>query len=385
LFLNRFNESLIGNELALLYLAFFLTFWAVLHHKILLAGLGIGIGYLCRGEFLLILFPIFIHLLILTRHQSMTLRFKQITWLIAKILIIPLLLAFAWHLYYYVTFGNLFPDTLHAKMLQGQSGLLPLYYDHVWFNITKILSGKIYLIILVLIGIFWQPYIFFFTSSYFCLHYLLYWYLKVPSYHWYYYDVYFITLFSLVLGMSAILKWVAHIFSGLLSKKARNFSMLYYIIQGVLVILLIPFAFSTKASGFKLASNTIFGNYPSGDERYDTYLVLCNKLKNELEPGDAVLTPEVGIISYYLPGIAIRDMNGLASPDITLQNFNNYDYFVDHYKPKFIIYPWEKPSEISKQFSYNGKTYLYKLEFITNPNAIKFFSAVYRLELVMDK
>jgi hypothetical protein len=89
-----------------------------------------------------------------------------------------------------------------------------------------------------------------------------------------------------------------------------------------------------------------------------------------------VLAEEVGICSYYLQNIEVRDVAGITTPNIAASTMYDWSYFIDLYKPRYLIFIKSLSSDI-QTYGYNGRQYTYRLRFVTNPGAEYFAGSVF--------
>jgi len=383
-FLSPAISSMMGNEIALLFAALFVMFFGVMYGKPIYTGLGLGTGYLARGEFVLILVPIIIHYLFVLRAASPEHK-KQLMISFGWISLIAISIALLWHVYYLAIFGSFLPKTLQVKMVQGRSGEWVLYHQYVWPYLKWLLANRMFLLGFAAIGILWQPYLLGIIGCFTLLHFIIYSLLKVPYYHWYYYDFYILVLLCILLGWCWILNLVERSISQL---RAHAFSrFLYYLIPQFCLFIFVIWLFSVQLDVYLSQFQAVkkpFQVHPYDmlnhlqSERHKSYLALVKLLRSKLRQGDIILVPEVGIISYYLSDYEIRDVNGLASPNVTLENINNYNYFVDRYKPQFIVNPWLRKAKGLVLFRYHSNKYIYEPYVIAAPKAKAFPTMVYR-------
>ena len=101
-----------------------------------------------------------------------------------------------------------------------------------------------------------------------------------------------------------------------------------------------------------------------------------NTLLKEIGPADIVLSGEVGILSYVLQNYEVRDINGLASPNVTTSNMNDWNYFVDYYKPRYIVYRGSDQEEI-KAYQYNDSVYQYRRYYFIPETTTHVLTGVY--------
>ncbi|MCP4401839.1 MAG: hypothetical protein GY801_31635 [bacterium] len=315
-FLSPYLGNLVGNEIALVYTALFLTWWGMLCRKPVYAGFGFGIGYLARGEFIVLALPIALYWLYTAKINSQLLWKKPLL----KFFLIALLIALCWHVYYWAAFGEIFPKTLHVKIIQGQSGDWKQYHHKLGVYIHRFLSGPLPLrfsLLFLLLGVGWRPFPALFIGMYTALHAAIYTGLKVSSYPWYYYDLYLMIVLCILMGMAAMLKYIRQPLLRFVTQPLfrRMFAhSLPYTAFVLLLFSMFPLEIQTFLPSRFLPPSSI------QDERYQSYMALCRKLKAYLHPGDRILSPEVGIIGYYFLDYEIRDNNGLASPNVNLSN-----------------------------------------------------------------
>jgi len=367
--------SMMGNEIALLYAAMFGVIWSLVKNRPILTGMFIGTGYLARGEFILFLIPVIVYFIITHTDRANWVRatFRFCIPVISTAAPIILL----WHLYYWFAFHHIFPNTLHIKMIQGASGYWPLFYQKIWGAIAWILNDHFYLLVFAIIGAIRQYKIFGLIVLYTLLHSILYIRWKIPFYHWYYYDYFILILLLIFIGVVSIVQFCLSYFerkkfvSGILHRIYRVTSCLILIV-GIIWFFQIRFQYFLP----KYISNIYFNN--GLDERYNTYRELSTRLRAEIHQGDVILAEEVGICSYYLQNIEVRDMAGIASPDITAANINNWSYFIDTYKPRYLIFIKQLSMEL-QTYEYNGHRYTYQLRLIGNPRAEYFAGTVYEM------
>src|SRR6202044_3184481 len=111
----------------------------------------------------------------------------------------------AWHVFYFSAFGQIFPDTLHAKMLQGQSKFFskvhPYFYRHYLsaFSVVVVPVAAYGLYV----GFRRLPMLFAWPVVHMAALYAV----GVAYYHWYYYPVELVLLVSVALAIDQALAW----------------------------------------------------------------------------------------------------------------------------------------------------------------------------------
>lgn len=349
IFFNYITLSSTGGEIALAYFSIFGVLWAYSRKKSLpLTGLFAAIAYLSRGELALLTIPIGIHYLFIALKEKR--KFKEISAGLGKMALGFLAVALIWHAYYAVQFGGFFPNTLKTKIIQGESGRWDLYYRFGRIHTLSILDGHYYLLLFLGFGLYYYPLPLASLLLFTVMHYYTYQFLVIPHYHWYYYDFYLIIPLFILLGIAGLfhflrphiakLKW----FTRGEHKRTALISISSEVITAFLV--LITVLVTTHLGRL--------GRYGS-DERKTRYMCVVDWMKPRVETGDVVLAHEIGILGYYLDRAVIRDLNGIASPDVTVENINDLGYFVSAYSPRFIFFPAWLPQKNKLKYIAVGK------------------------------
>jgi hypothetical protein len=359
IFFNFIAVTTVGGEIALVYFCLFGVLWSYFSkHNFILTGVATAAAYLARPELILILPVIALHYLFHWRKEKKALRILLTDW--GKLAIVFLAVVSVWHVYNYIQFDSFFPGTLKTKTIQGKSGMWTLYY-HMGRKLTlEMLGQKYWLVIPLFFGLIYFREISLSLLLYTTLHYYAYKFLVVPYYHWYFYDFFILIPMFTLFGIIGLSRFIGRAFKiGTESTSPpRQFPVWSTISTGFLVLFL---------AAYSIFITTKVKCLPSyrEDGRLDSYRRIADSIRPEARKGDIVLSPEIGIIGYYLKDTIIRDLNGIASPDTSLENINNLDYFVSTYSPKFIIFPhFMNQRESFKYFALeNGKRLLYKLEY----------------------
>jgi hypothetical protein len=333
IFFNYITLSSTGGEIALAYFSIFGILWAYFKKKnLLLTGLFAAAAYLSRGELALLTIPIGIHYLFIASKEKWEL--KKIAAGLGKMVLGFLVVALIWHAYYAIQFDGLFPNTLKTKIVQGKSGMWNLYYRYGRIHTLSILDGHYYLLFFLVFGLYYYCFPLLSLLLFTVMHYYAYQFLIVPHYHWYYYDFYLIIPLFIFLGIAGFfyflgphikkLKW----FAQSEQKKLKPIR----IASEVVIALFVLIALLVTTHLDRL------GDYRT-DQRKDRYMRVVDWMKPRMGKGDVVLAHEIGILGYYLDQAIIRDLNGIASPDVTVENINDLGYFVTAYSPRFIFFP----------------------------------------------
>lgn len=256
---------------------------------------------------------------------------------IGKLVGVFLAVILVWHVYYAIQFQSIFPNTLKAKIIQGKSGGWNLYYRFGRIHTLDIIAGQYYLIVFLLFGLIYFRAISLSLLSYTILHYYAYKYLILPNYHWYYYDFYLIipmfTLFGAIASFSLLGKYFK-----IQPVQPKGFNRSFKHPRIFRIAAIIFLIFMAMVCIFTTTKIKQVSNYRA-DNRLTKYLKFVDWTKQRLKPGDVILAHEIGIISYFLEDSIIRDLSGIASPDVTVKNINDLSYFVSTYSPRFIFFP----------------------------------------------
>jgi hypothetical protein len=356
-FFNFITLSTIGGEIALVYSCLFGILWAYyIKKKLLFTGFWAAAAYLARAELVLLVVPILLHFLFQGIKEKKSFRSMAVD--IGKMIAVFLVIISIWHIFYAIQFRAIFPKTLNTKIIQGKSGIWPLYYHFGRIHTFEILGGRNCLVFFLLFGLFYFRAISISLLCFTVLHYYTYKYLTIAYYHWYFYDFYlFIPVFT-VFGFIAFFIFLEK-FLRTYNYGFRESPRFPKLIKATAVLLLFCTAvfFTLKTTRIR---NLPDYNYKK-DDRFQKYLKVVQWTKQMLKKGDVLLAPEIGIIGYFLEDSIIRDLNGIASTGVTVGNINNLDYFVETYSPRFIFFPpWEPQKYQVKYFIVNGNVYIYK-------------------------
>lgn len=355
IFFNYITLSSTGGEIALVYFAIFATLWAYTKKKnLFLTGLSIAIAYLSRGELAMLAFPIGLHYLYRALKEKK--RLKEMTLDLGKISLGFLAVAMVWHTYYALQFHTLFPKTLTIKIVQGKSGMWNLYYRFGRIHSLAIIAGHYYLLVFLFFALYYYRFISFALLFYTVTHYYSYQFMTVPHYHWYYYDFYLLFPLLILLGIAGLIYFLTSHLEKVhwYARQQKKYPGHFRIASETAIVLLMVLAILVTT---QLSS---IGKY-STDQRQTRYMRVVEWFKPRLEKGDVLLAHEIGILGYYLEEAVIRDLNGIASPDVTVDNINDLGYFVTHYSPRFIFFPsWLPQKRKLKYVAVNRKLAVYE-------------------------
>jgi len=364
---NFITVTTVGGEIALVYMNLFAVLWAYyLKRNFILTGLTAAAAYLARPELILILPVLALHYLLVWKKENKTFRTMLTDW--GKLAMAFLAIVSIWHVYYALQFHSIFPNTLKTKVTQGKSGMWPLYYRLGRPLTLEMLAGKYLLAIPMLLGLLYFREVSLSILLYTTLHYYAYKWLTIPYYHWYYYDFFLLVPMFTMFGIIALFLFPGKYLKIYVERHKPGFKFpLFLKITAALFILFLAGAgvfITTKINNLSAYKN---------DGRFLSYKKIADSMKPKVKKGDVLLTPEIGIVGYYLEDAVIRDLSGIASPDVTAANINNLDYFVKIYSPRFIFFPFfmKQGKPVRYFLDKQGKQVAYKLEYpqvdLSNP------------------
>jgi hypothetical protein len=359
-----------GNEIALLAVASFGLLWSTRAGYAWLSGFFIGLGYLCRGEFIFSAFPVALYAL-----YSMSGKFRRqpsdaMRWLV-KVAVTSFVMAMTWHIYTWAIFGNFFPSTLQAKIVQGQANIMPSFWAYLPNMVRLFFNDKLWLIGVVIIGTAWQFRVALPSLLFVIIHLTVYSYLGVPQYHWYYWSLYLFVQLFIYIGSF----WISSAFvKSLLRFHVSPF--IKNIIPWIGYSLPVALAIWLNWPGSKILEPIRLVQNRLEYERAETYEKLSVIIRPILQAGDILLTPEIGIIGWQLREFEIRDINGLATPNVQPHEVNQWAPFVERLKPDYLIYVWGN-SDDTLTFSTATGSLVYNKLFTVSPLNLTYKCAVF--------
>jgi len=239
-----------------------------------------------------------------------------------------MLLLAAWHVYFYLEFNALLPSTLAAKLAMGQAGLpqfavfLP---DVFWNNVGNpwlAAAGALALLIHVSGLPAWAA-----------IHCGLLSLLGIAAYHWYFYPLELVLLTANLVGLDLAAAL-------LLSLPWRR------IVPSASTLMIAPvLAVATVVGAWFLyvGEDVVFSQLTV---RRDTYrdastwmLGQAMTLPLESHRRPRLLTDEIGMLSFYLPGFEVRDTMGLATPLADPADVLDVARAVERLHPDFLLLP----------------------------------------------
>ena len=346
IFFNKVTVSYLGGEVALANCLIILILWAyVIRNNLSLTFFLIALAYLTRGEIVLIALPIALHA------AWPMLKSGQL-WRAIKSLFMPSLIFIvvvsSWHAFYYYTFEQVFPSTLHAKIVQGELGIFPNYGESLWTKIKIFVNNQLLLLPIFIISSLFLGRALLIFLIFAILHAISYSILGVPFYHWYYYDI---NLFIAIIGVGGVAIW-----TDVLAKRIKIKNRYIGFVAGVALSAL--FVYNTSVIyKMKNAQHDMMN-------RYDYYHGFAELYRNKLDSNKTMLVDEIGILGYDLDNLIIRDQCGLASPNMSAEQMFNNHYYTNYYKPEYLMLTARKQLNNyvfvdSGRISYYEKIYVY--------------------------
>lgn len=307
----KYFYQVFGMETNLFIFLSLLTIFFYLKENYFALSFSSAFLLLTRGEGLFLILIIF---LFLYKEHKDKLKFSL---LIPAITLLALNSAFNF-LYY----GNILPQTLFAKIYQGESG----FWDNASFilgieYLFKMFNKQQYYI--VCLYIFAGIGLIKFYSSKFIMILLLYtlsitvFYtaLNIPDYHWYY-SIHFLTFFILVsLGITKITD---------LRKKKFRFSRT---IKFAVVIVFLYFGLTHLE-----IARLIMNEGPNGNYKY-----LGEWFRKNTPPDTKIAAVEIGHIGWYSKRYIIDILGLTNSRNAEFLGKGEYEKWFDFYKPDYII------------------------------------------------
>jgi hypothetical protein len=302
LILNPFLFSSLGLESLSIVSFFSLLILLLMQNKILTSGFLLGILYLFRPDSIILALPF-----VFTQRKLIN---------IFKIIIMAFFTILPWISYSIIKFGSIFPDTLIIKRIQSSWGSfnfgngLMLYFDKYPLEMTVLILSFSFLFSLFFtlnfkkrIRFYKLPLQLFIGST---THFLFYYKLGVPPYHWYY-----------VPSLSALMLCILFLYITSRSNKKEIFFISFNIIWIVSIILVF-------LKAYNLNEMPIHTNWLNRND----YLKVAHIIDSVVEDKQKIaMDYEIGTISYF------------SKNAIFLNEFSNREKIIEicHTKPTFSI------------------------------------------------
>ena len=324
-----------GLETSLAVFALSLALWCWFFLRSLpLAAAAVAFSFFCRGDAVLLGVPIGLHFLVdafreKTPQSEINMKILQACLAAGGVLSAGFLIQWA-------LTGELLPSTLNAKMVQGLGGK-SLYASGVFTYAYQAVGSNAWFSILIVVGLARAGFPGFALVSTALLHALAYWFLSVADYPWYSWILQLSLALLLAFGLAGVVEWICVGLSRRLGQSQTRGAKAQW------VSLLLS---AGLASWLWLGLDPLprFDRDPlvGGASYIHTYHRVAQHLcagisgSSESERPTVFLGEEIGVIGFYCRDLLIRDINGLASPGLTIQNLDNWDFWVTRYSPHFL-------------------------------------------------
>jgi len=295
----------LGMEAYLFAFLLTLTISLFLSNHYSLAGFTSGLLFLTRGEGILIV-PVIL-VTILLHHKSYKVDKKIVLKKIAKVLLSFAIVFFIWFVYAELNFGHFLPNTLSAKVAQGQSNLWNTFLPTLvtrWFNLWgkrfEPVPGLNFYKIIALLGLLnslakdrrwliWAAWITLYITGYSLL--------QVAAYGWYQIPIIFVLNIFFGLGLVKIINILIK-----LSKTYKYMRFLLFIFVLAVIWLVANPEWNLKQP-------------IPGDQRGESYINLSKWLVENTDSCESVAYIEIGYLGYYTNN-KIIDLAGLILPEM---------------------------------------------------------------------
>jgi len=323
-----------GMESCLYLLLILISLYFYFENNLRLTALFLGLVVLTRIDGIILVGCVGAHYII---YNLDLLKSRKIVTEIYIPVSLFLLVTVPWFLFSLLYFGQLFPATLKAKMMQYSSGLWPTNFISEFYNI--IVDQYLYLLLFFIFG---SIYITFRSKKYSLLLFYLTLYCvafsSFPYYHWYLISPISMFFMISVLGFYHLLLTSHSVIEELPPAKSNlNRSLIFNVIITTLVLtsfLIIPLYHSAENTNTLLKEAS--GLTDDLSNRMNFYKHIGETLKNETADSAIIGTIEIGIIGWYSER-EIVDYCGLLQPFIS-DNLGDTEKISDKYKVDYLIY-----------------------------------------------
>ena len=347
------NIGIIGMELY--FFTFLLLLTIIFYHNDynLVSGILSGLLFLVRGEGVLIVIILFsiksvswIVLSFNNKTNNSKIYLKKITKLSIGFFI-PFIV---WAVYSWLLFGNIFPNTLRAKLVQNYSGIWKSFTFRLfnewlpgWSNQLDLfeIRGLSLWYPLILVGLFtilkknkkWFVFLLW-LIVYICGYSVL----GVAGYIWYGFHIYFVLMLCYGFGIFSIAEYIY---------KIKNQFFVYALLFVLLLFSIYPV----------IKSNWNHMVSPKITARSKTYYSMSQWLNNNVEPSKTIAYFEIGYLGFYTNN-KIFDLVGLTNPEVLKYIANrNFSQGFWNANPDYLIYAkgsyFQPYVKYSKKFKLN--------------------------------
>ena len=237
--------------------------------------------------------------------------------------LIPSLLSAAlvclpWAIYALVTFGDVIPFSLRAKLAFDVAGGMNLRTFQLWF--VRGMPAGVFWLSVAMAGVgavaVWlrrprfRPFVVWVPVYYLALRLG-----RAPDFLWYYLPPLWVALLLVVAGAQTV--------AGALGRSARR-----PLLAAVSLAVVAGYAYWSYAGIFPLLLP---------DPNLRLHRTLADRVAALAEPGETVATPEVGYMAYY-SGCRILDLRALTCPEVIVRaRAHNLGAILRHWKPEFVV------------------------------------------------
>jgi hypothetical protein len=328
--------SLCGHDTALALCTGLALIWCAQQRRLGAAAVAAALFYLARGEGAAFGLAVLLYLVIAPDRSVAGMRRRlRAAW---PGLVLAGALVGAWHVYYFSTFGGIFPDTLQAKMLQGHSRSFskvhPYFYRHYLaaFSVVAVpvIVWGLYLCLRRVPLLFAWP----------VIHLAALYAVGVAYYHWYYYPV---ELVLLVAG-ALVIDQIVHTVRRRAGLAQRPIGLPSLALAAVALAGLVkPVAYAAVNGAPDVYRRVLAGAaiWPHGsDVRRETYREIARWINDAITGArrPTVLSVEVGLFGFWLPRVDLYDVVGLTYPARAVADLHDWPRIAARLQPDLIVY-----------------------------------------------
>ena len=332
-------RALMGLETALAVFALCLVHWCYFGLRSpTVAAAALAFGFFCRGDVILLGVPL--GLLILFDRQvgaeSILVRIRRATFAFGAVFLLGLGLQ-------YLATGQFLPATLHAKIIQGRGGPWATYAETAATYVYQNLANRWSFAGLALMGLLASRVAGASLLAIAFLHWTAYAMLSVANYPWYSWLIALSLRLMTLFGAGALLmlcgSGLAHLIGKTFGFARIERSMIARWCLLVITLGIVNGYMSKVPAAARFEHNAALSGAGYMKAYYELAEVACRDVAEagkDRQRSAVLLAQEIGLIGYVCPRLEVRDVNGLASPDITLETLNNWSHWVALYEPRYL-------------------------------------------------
>lgn len=332
--------NLLGMEGYLFAALLMLSFSWLYSRRYLAAGVTAALLFLTRGEGAVVLLLLLAAALWSAWRDSSRSGWKRLYPALQLLLgfAVPLLI---WGLYAYVTFGRILPDTLAAKIAQGQAGFWHTLYDELrqtwlpaWGAPFRLAQVPIFNLwwLLVLTGLVASLAVYrrwLILAVWALLYTVSYSILRVAAYWWYQLPIIFVLQLFAGLGLVTLVTQAFQIKRQPGGRRARVGLAARVTAVAVVVLVLVVLGSRTWQTVTQGPGDFLRGK---------SLVAVSRWLDEHTAPTDSVAYIEVGYLGYYTSN-RIVDLVGLVTPEIAPHiATRDFAWGFWHFKPDYYLY-----------------------------------------------